>query len=371
MKVWLYNNVPYPWRRSEIPFPFPGKLYDRQEGKELYDSVLALHKRADELGFDGLCFTEHHSTKVGMVPSPNLMAAAVATHTEHAKIVLTGNCLPIHGHPVRLAEELAMVDVLSNGRLISGFIRGGAREYYAYGVDIARGRGMFEEAWNLIVRAWTEDEPFAWHGEHYHYDVVSILPRPLQRPHPPLVQAGNTAESIEWAAHHHAPLLLGFMAPGQMLDAFDYYRRYAQDECGWAPQPADMVITRPVYVAPTDAQASAEAEQHVWDQYLELSNLNAGPIKALNEARQTARSFAYRTERGRPLPATTEATYDDLIRERYFVGSPDTVLRRIEETQKRAGFGVFMAGMPFGGFEPAQAMKNLELFGKEVLPALH
>jgi alkanesulfonate monooxygenase SsuD/methylene tetrahydromethanopterin reductase-like flavin-dependent oxidoreductase (luciferase family) len=105
------------------------------------------------------------------------MAAVLATQTERARIGLLGNCLPLHGHPVRLAEELAMIDVLSRGRLVSGFLRGNTREYQSYSVDLRRARGMFEEAWQLIVQAWTAPEPFAWHGDYYHYDTVSIVPR--------------------------------------------------------------------------------------------------------------------------------------------------------------------------------------------------
>src|SRR5207248_10788405 len=129
---------------------------------------------------------------IALTPSPNVLAAAVATHTTNAKIVLMGNCLPLHGHPVRLAEELAMIDVLSGGRLVSGFLRGGAREYSAYGIDLETGREMFKEAWELIVKAWTDPEPFAWHSNNYDYDVVSILPRPIQHPHPPLITGANT-----------------------------------------------------------------------------------------------------------------------------------------------------------------------------------
>jgi alkanesulfonate monooxygenase SsuD/methylene tetrahydromethanopterin reductase-like flavin-dependent oxidoreductase (luciferase family) len=205
VKVWLFDIMPWPYRQWEIPHPFPGRLFDRQLGKELYDGHLALYRRADELGYDGVCFAEHHYGTNSVDPSPNLMAAAVATQTSSCKLVVLGNCLPMHGHPVRLAEELAMIDVLSGGRLISGFIRGGGGEYYAYNVDITKGRAMFNEAADLIVKAWTEEEPFAWHSEHYDYDVVSILPRPIQQPHPPVICAANSAESIEFAAQHHYP----------------------------------------------------------------------------------------------------------------------------------------------------------------------
>src|SRR5205809_4038177 len=172
MHVYLLSTMSWPFRPADIPTPFPGKFFDRALGQELYRDYLSLFRKADELGYEGIFIAEHHSSRTGTAPSPNLMAAAIATHTSNARIGLMGNCLPMHGHPVRLAEELAMIDVLSNGRLVSGFIRGGPGEYYAYNVDVRRGRDMFNEAGELIVRAWTEDEPFSYHGQFYDYDVV-------------------------------------------------------------------------------------------------------------------------------------------------------------------------------------------------------
>jgi alkanesulfonate monooxygenase SsuD/methylene tetrahydromethanopterin reductase-like flavin-dependent oxidoreductase (luciferase family) len=127
LEVWLFNICPWPYDIAKIGYPFPSSLYDAQRAMDLYEGAMAVDRRADELGFDGVCFAEHHYGRTAVSPSPNLLAAAVATHTERAKIVLMGNCLPLHGHPVRLAEELAMIDVMSGGRLVSGFIRGGTR----------------------------------------------------------------------------------------------------------------------------------------------------------------------------------------------------------------------------------------------------
>ena len=106
MKVWLLTTMPYPYRQWEIPFPLPGYMFDRRLGKDLCEGYLALYRRADELGFDGICVAEHHSGKTGIDPSPNLMASVLAKQTKQARIVVMGNCLPLHGHPIRLAEEL-------------------------------------------------------------------------------------------------------------------------------------------------------------------------------------------------------------------------------------------------------------------------
>ncbi len=372
MKVWLFDIMQWPYRQWEIPYPFPGSMYDRQLGKELYDGHLALYRRADELGYDGVCFAEHHYGTNSVDPSPNLMAAAVATSTSNAKIVVLGNCLPIHGHPVRLAEELAMLDVMSNGRLVSGFLRGGSREYYAYGIDAGKGRAMFEEAWDLIVEAWTSEEPFAWHGEYYNYDTISIVPRPIQQPHPPIIAAANTAESVEWAARHHCPLITSFSTTEQIAETFKYYRAFAEKECGWIPRPEDMGVSRQVYVGTSDAKAKEEAEQHVQHFFHAISAPHAAPaIRAANEARLTERSFSYKSEPHRGMPTGGDAEYEAVMRAGYcIVGGPDTVIRKIREQQEALGVGLFLTYLPFGTMEPPQAMDSLELFAKEVMPNL-
>ncbi|HZT08367.1 MAG TPA: LLM class flavin-dependent oxidoreductase [Chloroflexota bacterium] len=372
MEVWLFDIMPWPYRQWEIPHPFPGSMYDRKLGKELYDGHLALYKRADELGYDGVCFAEHHYGTNSVDPSPNLMAAAVATHTSNAKIITLGNCLPMHGHPIRLAEELAMIDVLSGGRLVSGFIRGGGGEYWAYSVDIEKGRSMFNEAAELIVKAWTAEEPFAWHGEHYHYDVVSILPRPMQLPHPPIIVAANSAESLEWAAERRYPLMTSFSPTDQIAETFGYYRQCAREQYGWTPQAKDCGVSRQVYVAATDAKAREEVEEHAACFY----NMLAAPAKqaqmaSINARRYSERSFAYKSRAHEHMPHGEAAVWDRVQRDGLLIaGSPDTVIRKIREQQEALGVGIFMTYLPFGSLEPKQAMRSLDLFAKEVLPVI-
>jgi alkanesulfonate monooxygenase SsuD/methylene tetrahydromethanopterin reductase-like flavin-dependent oxidoreductase (luciferase family) len=231
---------------------------------------------------------------------------------------------------------------------------------------------MFEEAWELIVKAWTSEEPFSWEGENYHYDQVSIIPRPVQRPHPPIIAAANTAESVEWAARHHAPLITSFSTTEQIAETFKYYRAFAEKECGWTPRPEDMGVSRQVYVAPTDAQAKEEAEQHVHHFFHQISAPHsAQKLREVNEARVTDRSFSYKSEPHRGMPLGTDAEYEQVMRAGYcIVGSPDTVTQRIREQQEALGVGLFLTYLPFGTMEPPQAMNSLELFAREVMPNL-
>src|SRR5215475_2957947 len=140
--------------------------------------------------------------------SPNLLAAAAIQRTKRVKLLIYGNLLPLH-EPLRLAEELSMLDCMSRGRIISGFARGIPREYQVHNVAMADSRARFDEAFEILIRAWTE-EVFSYEGRFWKYRDVSIWPRPLQRPHPPIwMPLTGSKESIEFAARHDIPITPG------------------------------------------------------------------------------------------------------------------------------------------------------------------
>jgi alkanesulfonate monooxygenase SsuD/methylene tetrahydromethanopterin reductase-like flavin-dependent oxidoreductase (luciferase family) len=374
MKVWLFDIQFWPKRGERKLIPYPGTLWDDAAGIEQYQGHLKYLERADALGYDGVCLTEHHYQVHGS-PSPNVMAAAVAARTSQAKLVLMGNCLPLHANPVRLAEELAMLDVLSNGRLVSGFLRGGFTEWYTYAIDGSEARGRFEEAWDLIVKCWTDPEPFDWEGTYYKYPHVSIMPRPLQKPHPPIVMPANTAESIEWAARKRVPLASSFSPTYSMKDTFNYYRKFAQEECGWTPGPEHCMVSRQVYVAPTNQQARDEAEQYIMEFFAEIPTAHKyGPeIEAYREATRTARSYAYKSQGAVHTPEAREGTFTfEGLQEDGFciIGDPDYVTKEIKYQEKELGVGTLMTYVPFSVLPLTLATKSMELFAKEVLPNL-
>ena len=371
MQVWLFDIMMWPYPGDRMLYPYPGRAYDRELGRTFYQDHLRYYVRADELGYDAICFTEHHYGTNGLCPSPNVMAAAVASRTSHAKLALMGNCLPVHGHPVRVAEEVAMLDALSNGRVIAGFFRGGFLEYYAYSLDLAESRGRFEEAWQLITRAWTADEPFEWNGQYYHYEAVSILPRPVQRPHPPLVMAGNTPESIEWAARQRVPLAASFGPTEALARTFDYYREYAETHCGWRPGPEHCLVSRQIYVAETNAKARAEAEEHILTFFRESPVLRRyeGKLEALRQANRTERTIDYRGGQAHASPAASEMTFERFQRDGMcIIGDPDYVIGEMRRQEQALGVGTFLTYLPFATLPIAQATKSMELFAREVLP---
>src|SRR3954454_6056173 len=161
-------------------------LYDPQKGHEVYNRYLDELELADQLGFDGLCVNEHHQNAYGLMPSPNLMAAALTQLTRRVKLAVIGNALPMYTPPLRGAEEFAMLDVMSNGRLVAGMVIGGGPEYFSYQVNPTYARERFREALDLILKAWTEPGPFIWKSKHYFFRQVNPWPTPLQKPHPPI-----------------------------------------------------------------------------------------------------------------------------------------------------------------------------------------
>ncbi len=376
MKVWLFDIMMWP-HPGEVrtTYPVPGRLYDRELGRAFYNEHLRFFIRAEELGYDAVGFSEHHYGTNGLCPSPNVMMAAVASRPSRIRLASMGNCLPMHGHPVRVAEELAMLDNLSNGRVISGLIRGGFLENYAYNIDVEESRGRFEEAWELIVRAWTAEEPFEWRGKYFNYEAVSILPRPVQQPHPPMVMAGHTPQSVEWAARHRVPLAASFGPTESLARTFDYYREYARTECGWTPGPEHCMISRQVYVAETNEQARAEAEQHAMNFYRESPVLRRfdGKLEQLRQAMMTERGLSYKKgDEGHKPPASRgELTFERFQRDGFcIIGDPDYVIEQVRAQSKALGAGTLLVYLPFGTLSVAQATRSLELFSREVLPVL-
>jgi alkanesulfonate monooxygenase SsuD/methylene tetrahydromethanopterin reductase-like flavin-dependent oxidoreductase (luciferase family) len=177
-KVWLFDLVHYPHGTDPADF-------DPQLAAKVYEDNLNLYEAADEQGFDGLFLGEHHFTSYTITPSPNLMIAALSQRTKNMRIGLMVNVVPFN-HPLRMAEEAAMLDLLTNGRLELGLGRGvDEQEFEKWHMPFQEARPRFEEGIDLMKKAWTEVE-FAHEGNYYHVGPLSMWPRPIQKPHPPI-----------------------------------------------------------------------------------------------------------------------------------------------------------------------------------------
>jgi alkanesulfonate monooxygenase SsuD/methylene tetrahydromethanopterin reductase-like flavin-dependent oxidoreductase (luciferase family) len=189
MKVFVFDLLAYDRHLdhlkvgAELPYPLGKAHFDAATAVRTYEEHLQAWEEMDRLGYDGVGFNEHHTSPYGLMNSPNLMAAAAAQRTKRLKLLIYGNLLPLH-EPLRLAEELAMLDCLSNGRLISGFARGIPREYQVHNVPMALSRERFEEAYEIILGAWADDV-FSFSGKYWSYKDVALWPRPVQQPGPP------------------------------------------------------------------------------------------------------------------------------------------------------------------------------------------
>src|SRR5215469_5730963 len=250
--------------RNSVRLTFSNAHFDPALGARVYDEAFEENQYAEEAGFDGLMLNEHHNTPTCMGAAMNLEAAILARITKKAKIVLLGNPLPIFDNPLRLAEELAEIDMISRGRLVSGFVRGTGIESWATNTNPVHNRERFEEAHDLVLKTWTTPGPFRWEGKHFHFRVVNPWIVPIQKPHPPIWVPGTASpETAQWAARH-GYTYVAFLTPLNMTkELFGMYRAAAAE--------ANQTVTEDnfgyllcCYVADTDAKAQEEAQHFIW-----------------------------------------------------------------------------------------------------------
>jgi alkanesulfonate monooxygenase SsuD/methylene tetrahydromethanopterin reductase-like flavin-dependent oxidoreductase (luciferase family) len=193
-----------------------------------------------------------------MTPNATVLAAAASQRTKNARIAVLGPLLPL-ANPVRVAEEIAMLDSINGGRTVVLFLRGIANEHRTYTPDgeaPPNTRELTQEAAQLVLKAWTEPQSFSWHSEHFHFQHVSVWPRPLQEPHPPVFYSGNSEESIAFAAKHRMNLAIGFAPLPVVAKHIAMYREQAA-AAGWTPGPDSVLYRARLLVTDDDEQAQA------------------------------------------------------------------------------------------------------------------
>lgn len=378
MKLYNFDLLAYPHVPKDAPrTPVPSNFFDPIKGAANYAEHLDEMAYCEELGLDGVVFNEHHYSSYGTMPSPNLIAAALSQRTKRIKIGVLGNILPLRDHPVRVAEEYAMVDCLSNGRLIAGFVRGIPAEYVWYGVNPEESRGRFQEAYDLIMTAWT-NSVWSFEGEFYKLKDCAIWPRPVQQPHPPIWIAARSAESIEWCVKRHLPCAQVYQTNGQIEDTFNYYRTKAKED-GWDAKPDDFILCRHIYIDDSNKKAQEIAEPAM--RYF-FSVYNRGFNDAINQkaadqqkllAKLTSeRSFNYFREGNRSRIDFSTLGWDELIKSGYMIaGDPDSVTRQIQDQMKQIGANHFMGMFHIGNLAHQKVISSLDLFKKEIMPRLN
>jgi alkanesulfonate monooxygenase SsuD/methylene tetrahydromethanopterin reductase-like flavin-dependent oxidoreductase (luciferase family) len=376
MKFFFFHLMPYlhldPEVRSQYDSAWmvlPNSAYDPKKGHELYNRYLDELELSEALGFDGIVLNEHHFTAYGLMPSPNIICATLARRTKRIKIAILGNITPVRDHPLMVAEELAMLDNIMGGRLISGFVRGIGIEYLIWGVNPTCSHERFHESQELIVRAWTERKPFAFEGKHYHIPWVNIWPTPYQHPHPPIWTPTNgSTETVEWAARadHRYKYVQNLSAAAACKKYMDMYRATAERN-GWEATPANLGWGCPVYVAETDGAAVREMKPHVESLYNTFFRI---PPHRFFPPGYTSLESMKRIVVDK-VPIFGVQTIENLMKHGVILcGSPKTVREQLEANAAEWGFDTHLGVFHFGTLPRDLTERSLRLFASEVAPHL-
>lgn len=349
---------------------FPNRFYDPAKGHQLYQRYLSEFALADKLGYDGLVVNEHHSTAYSMMPACNLLAAALCRDTQRAKICTFGS-LPNLQYPNRLAEEYAVLDVLSGGRLEVAFPLGTGMEYWANAtaVNPVTARRRFRETLDIAIKAWTEDGPFAYDGEFYSYRYLNVWPKPLQKPHPKLWIVGSSPETAslaaEWGFGYSSVLV-----PAELqARGFQAFREKAA-EMGHAAPPDNLMFSVFCYVAETDELAEREGKEHIlwyFNNALRTTQRYHGPPGYM-----TPEALRQRLTQGMAVKLAGadrgKVTWESLQPYRAICGSPETVAEAVIRWVEQAGATRMLCHLHLGDMPHWKTVKNLTLFAEEVIP---
>jgi alkanesulfonate monooxygenase SsuD/methylene tetrahydromethanopterin reductase-like flavin-dependent oxidoreductase (luciferase family) len=355
-------------RRYESAWTWlPNSLYDPAHGHDLYNRYLDELILAEELGFDGVCINEHHQNAYGLMPSPNLMGAILARQTKRIKIAVVGNALPLYNPPTRVAEEYAMIDVISGGRLIAGLVVGGGPEYYSFTINPTFARSMFAEALDLVLRAWREPGPFAHHGKHWRLKYVNPWPRPIQQPHPPIwIPGAGSKETIDFVAQRrYAYMGIPYFHIEFFQRNFDSFREACQKN-GYTGSPNQLGWLLPIYVAESDEQAWREFEPHLtYFRRKLLKGLTIFPpgytsVRSMARISGALGKFLGNVETREQIESGVYA----------IVGSPATVRDRLTENLRKLGVGNLLGLFQLGTLPAELTRKNMRIFAEEVMPHL-
>jgi alkanesulfonate monooxygenase SsuD/methylene tetrahydromethanopterin reductase-like flavin-dependent oxidoreductase (luciferase family) len=309
---------------------------------------------------------EHHNTPSCMDVEVNISGGILARITKRAKILILGNLLPTTDNPVRLAEEIAMVDVISGGRVLSGVVRGIGVENWATNTNPVHNRERFEECHDLLIKTWTTPGPFRWEGKHFHFRVINPWMVPIQKPHPPIwVPGTGSPETVEWAAKHRYTYA-AFLTPLEVAeDLFKLYHKHA-DEVGYTPGPEHFAFMVCCHVNDTDAKAQEEGRHFLW----RMGHPLRGPQEYWAPPGYVSRIAALMTTKRRPKPLN-QLSYQELQDANHLiVGSPETVIKKLRHIKERLGIGALLLEAQAGQMSHQTTMRSIDLFGREVIPAL-
>ncbi len=409
MKLMWFHLMPY----TELPEDFREKhpsvwvdihssLFDPKRAHHMYNDFMDEMEFAADCGFDAICCNEHHSNGYGLMPSPNLIATALARRTTDTAICVMGNSLALYNPPTRVAEEFAMIDCISGGRLIAGFPVGTPMDTtFAYGQNPSMLRERYLEAHDLVMRAWQEKDTFAFNGRFNQQRYVNIWPRPVQQPHPPVwIPGGGSVETWRWCAEMDYVYCylsyFGYKAGQVTMKGFwDEMDRLGKDR-----NPYRAGFLQFVGVAESRSEAMeryAEAAEYFYGRCLHMDLRFASPPGYNTEATmraglegqiKRAAEEAANAQAGSNTPkdalaggttGTTTGTrfnmvarnMEDIVERGYVVvGSPKDVAEQLEHVAKTLNVGHFMLLLQYGNMSKELTKYNTKLFAEQVMPKL-
>ena len=332
---------------------------DAAHQSRIYGEALEQVQYAEELGFDSVWIAEHHSSRYGIFPSLMPILSHIAAQTKTIRLGAGVSVLPFH-NPIRLAEEAAMVDVLSNGRLNFGVGRGSADyEYGNFKIDFDSRDDRFREVLDIILGLWTTED-FTYHGRYYQVDGLTIAPKPLQKPHPPVhVAVSRTAASIDVAVARDLPVLTSFFTPqADTLELMRLYREHCAAS-GKTSQMAEMPFFRFLYLSDDEKEA------------LEYPRKALTWVRDLSTYRRTITrgdEINVDLDHWRTVRPEEPPNYESELADNLYFGTPDQCVDRIAALQNQHGITYFGASFSFGSMEHAKVMACMKLFAQEVMP---
>jgi alkanesulfonate monooxygenase SsuD/methylene tetrahydromethanopterin reductase-like flavin-dependent oxidoreductase (luciferase family) len=388
MQVYLFDLLPFDKHFDEfkptrfMPYPLSGSRFDPQIAARTYEEHLRVWEEMDRLGYDGVGLNEHHTTPHGLMNSPNLMAAAAAQRTKRLKFFILGNLLPLH-NPLRIAEELAMVDCLSRGRVMSGFARGVPREYKVYDVPMAESRARFDEALDVILKAWTQDV-FSHQGKYWSFKDIAIWPRPYSQPHPPVwIPFTGSQETIERTAAGNFGAAIYHPHAGVIDDMIAHFASELARH-GHRIRPDQLCLLADVWVADNATQALEEyAPYYLYFNQVLWHHGSSAPGQAPVPAATgyvSSTSYDYVRPENRPFVGLDREKIRQMNRSdveakiatgELAFGSPKQVAERLIATAERVGTNLLLLNMNLGAVPHDLHLEQVRRFGREVLPVLH
>ncbi len=369
MKFSYTHHMPYTGvEKVGQDWPVANKQFSPEEGMRIFRAGIDTKVFAEECGFDWIGNNEHHMSPYGLMPNPNLIGACVAERTSKSMILQSGNIVPIV-NPIRVAEEYAMLDMISGGRLVAGFMRGIPHEYVAYNVAPSESYGRMNEAIELIKKAWTEPEPFGWEGEYYQFRAVSIWPKPAQKPHPEIVMSASSDGSARLAAEHGATMgVLRVQDYETAHHSIDVYREHART-LGWEPQPHNVILAMNCCVAPSKDEA-VKTLRRGYDYFFNV--LGGGIRTAQRLVVQKTRYF--KDDHDAERQTTKLRTHNQLsLEERMerglvMCGTPDMAIEQITRLYEEFGHGVTNLSVKIGNVPDDSVRQTMRLLRDEVFP---